>query len=408
MPADPASSAGADDDGGGHAADDPPELVDVFISYSHQDEAIAARLAETLVAEGFSVWFDRAIRAGTAWEHELRAVLANAKAVLVVWSQHSVASRWVRREATIARRTRRLVPVRIDTSELPEGFRSIETALLDGWDGGEDHAELQPLLAGIARLAPPSRIDTVRPGYDSAFLDVEVPLPGVVGVADELRYLHFSVVLNPARRLAWYSAANIARRETAVERPVRWLPDPMVPTAFQPLDEHYRGTGFDRGHLTRSLAVAWGEERMATIARRQAFFFTNTAPQHPDVNQRSWLSVEEWEDALLTIHDRMVSFSGPALFEDDPIHRSVEQMIGRVRVRANFRLPRAFWKVIAVRHDRGQVRTAAMWVDQVSPVDGPRRPRADVSTFRRTVPWLEETLQLDFGDVLRSAEPLDG
>ena len=292
------------------------------------------------MAEGFSVWFDRAIRAGTAWEHELRAVLANAKAVLVVWSQHSVASRWVRREATIARRTRRLVPVRIDTSELPEGFRSIETALLDGWDGGEDHAELQPLLAGIARLAPPSRIDTVRPGYDSAFLDVEVPLPGVVGVADELRYLHFSVVLNPARRLAWYSAANIARRETAVERPVRWLPDPMVPTAFQPLDEHYRGTGFDRGHLTRSLAVAWGEERMATIARRQAFFFTNTAPQHPDVNQRSWLSVEEWEDALLTIHDRMVSFSGPALFEDDPIHRSVEQMIGRVRVRANFRLPR--------------------------------------------------------------------
>src|SRR5262249_15712815 len=154
----------------------------------------------------------------------------------------------------------------------------------------------------LSKLAPPSRLAEVRPGYDPMFLGREVPMPIVTGVAEEYRYRHFSVVLNAARRLAWYSAANISRREASTERPMGWLPDRMLPLGFQPQSDHYRGTGFDRGHLTRSLAVAWGEPTFAAIARKHAFFWTNTAPQHPRMNQGWWLSLENWEDALLTSH----------------------------------------------------------------------------------------------------------
>ena len=40
-------------------------MVDVFISYSHRHAA--ERVRDLLASEGWSVWFDRAIRAGAAW-----------------------------------------------------------------------------------------------------------------------------------------------------------------------------------------------------------------------------------------------------------------------------------------------------------------------------------------------------
>jgi endonuclease G, mitochondrial len=388
---------------------DPVPLVDVFISYSRHDAAIAQRLAQTLRAEGFEVWFDQHIRAGAKWETLLRGVLASAKAVLVIWSERSVKSRWVTLEAQIALKTRRLVPARIDDCTLPPGFDAIETALLPGWTGG-DHAELQVLLAGLAALAPPSRVDTVRPGFDCGFLGVDIDLPAVPGVADEFPYLHFSVVMNPARRLAWYSAANLAPREVDVMRGDRWLPDPMLRDAFQPHDSHYRGTGYDRGHLTRARAVSWGPERLATLANRQAFFWTNTAPQHPEMNRHWWLAVEQWEDALLASHPRVSSFSGPALLPDDPVHGAMEQTVGRIRMRQSFRLPRAFWKLLVAQRDDASLATAAFWLDQTTLEAALARrhrvPPADLPGWRVDVATLERRTGLDFGAALRGARPL--
>ena len=388
---------------------EPLPLVDVFISYSRHDAAIAARLATTLRDEGFEVWFDQHIRAGAQWEVTLRGVLATAKSVLVLWSERSVQSRWVILEARIALKTRRLVPVKIDGCALPPGFSTLETALLPGWAGG-DHPELQVLLAGLAALAPPSRVDTVRPGFDTGFLGTEINLPAVPGVADEFRYLHFSVVMNPARRLAWYSAANLAPREADALRGDRWLADPMLPNAFQPHNSHYLGTGYDRGHLTRAKAVSWGPERLATLANHQAFFWTNTAPQHPEMNRRWWAAVEHWEDALLSIYDRVVSFSGPALRDDDPVHGDIEQMIGRVRTRQAFRLPCAFWKLIVVRQVDCALATAGFWLDQTALVAVTalrhRAADTDLAGWQVDVATLEARTGLDFGERLRVAVAL--
>jgi DNA/RNA endonuclease G (NUC1) len=384
--------------------------VDVFISYARNDQAVAARLAKTLKSEGFDVWFDSAIYAGADWQELLVDTLNSAKAVVVLWSRNSVRREWVLKEANIAQDTRRLVPVVIDDCQLPKGFTKTQASILRDWDGGPDHAELPRLLDGLAKLAPPSRVETVRPGYDSNFLGVEVPLPAVLGVGEEFRYLHFSVVMNPARRLAWYSAYNM-EPSVRVARGDHWLPDPMLPRAFQPGNEHFTGTGYDRGHIVASSSVSWGPERQAQLANHQAFFWTNTAPQLPEVNRDSWLAIEMWERKLVMNHKRAIGFSGPVLADGDPPHGADEQLIGRLRVRYNFRLPQAFWKIVVTRDAKGALEVAAFMVDQRSPSKhhGVRpigQVKAEGTHYRVSVSQIEARTGLDFGANFRGAKNL--
>ena len=154
---------------------------------------------------------------------------------------------------------------------MPRRFGGLQAAKLLGWQG-EPHRELEVLFAGLLQLAQPSRIDTIRPGFETDFLGPDVGLPSITGVGNELRYLHFSVVMNPARRLAWYAAYNMAHPPRPRPRPRErdvWIPDPLLAREFQPLDEHYKRNPYDRAHLVRANAVSWGEDRLAAIARRQ-------------------------------------------------------------------------------------------------------------------------------------------
>ena len=381
-------------------------LVDVFISYARKDEEIARNVAETLQSEGFDVWFDSSIYAGAQWESMLMSTLSSAKAIVVLWSERSVKRPWVLKEAKMAMNTRRLVPIKIDDCELPERFASLQTAMMPGWTGTGHHPELERLLAGLSHFTPPSRIENVRPGFDTGFLGVEVGLPSITGVAEEFRYLHFSVVMNPARRLAWYVAYNMESHED-VERGDRWMPDPMLPASFQPHNDHFRGSGLDRGHLVSPRSVSWGTTRQAQLANRQAFFWTNTAPQHPKLNQGWWLAVENWERKIAIEHVKAVGFSGPVLAADDPIHRDLEQSIGRLRVRQNFRLPRRFWKVVIVADSASELNSAAFVLDQDSLVKTNAPRKMTPSEFRCSVADIEALTGLDFGDTIRNARPIE-
>jgi len=384
----------------------PPEatgaLVDVFISYARTDEEIARNVAETLRSEGFEVWFDSRIYAGAKWKSMLISTLSSAKAIVVLWSQRSVKRPWVLKEAKTAMDTRRLVPVKIDDCVLPIRFASLQTAMMPGWRGIGHHPELERLLAGLSHLAPPSRVENVRPGFDTGFLGVEVGLPSIAGVAEEFRYLHFSVVMNPARRLAWYVAYNMQPYQH-VRRGDRWMPDPMLPASFQPHNDHFRGSGLDRGHLISPMSVSWGTPRQAQLANRQSFFWTNTAPQHPKLNQGWWLAVENWEREMATHQGKAIGFSGPVLAVDDPIHRDLEQSIGRLRVRQNFRLPRRFWKVVIVADAQSELKSAAFVLDQdvLSKAKVPLESKP--SEFRCTVADIEAVTGLDFGATVRKA-----
>jgi DNA/RNA endonuclease G (NUC1) len=381
------------------------ELADVFISYARTDEAVAANLAQLLKDEGFEVWFDNKIYAGASWQAMLLETLQSAKAVVVIWSKASVKRRWVLKEAEMARRSKRLIPIIIDDCSIPPRFASVQASLMDGWTGTGHHPRLERLLEGIAKLAPPSRIDNVRPGYDSTFLGVEIGLPALVGVAEEFRYLHFSVVMNPARRLPWYVAYNIADH-TSVQRGDRWLPDPMLPKAFQPGNEHFLMTGYDRGHLASPLAVSWGTPRQAQLANHQAFFWTNTAPQHPDINRGWWANIEQWERSLVQHYENVVVFAGPVFDPKDPVMTETSQTIGRLTLYQNFLRPQAFWKVVVVKEKDGTLCTAAFYLDQEQLVKSRTPITTPPSYFQSTISHIQAQTGLIFSDVVQSAKQL--
>jgi DNA/RNA endonuclease G (NUC1) len=338
---------------------------DVFISYARADQELTQRLAETLWNEGFEVWFDNKIPTGSRWSADIMARLDRAKAVVVVWTSTSIQRPWVLKEADFARRHNKLVPIMVEdvADRLPPRFREVLAAKMIGWDGGH-HPELTRLLDGLAILAPSRNIENVRPGFDCGFLGGEMLLPAVTGVAEEFRYLHFSVVMNPARRLPWYVAYNLAPRNELARRGDQWRPDPKLPMSFQPQNVHFRGTGFDRGHMVAPASVSWGSEREAEVANHQTFFWTNTVPQHALMNQRWWLSVEQWERESLQVDGKAVGFAGPVLADDDPVHATSESMIGRLRVRDNFRGPQRFWKVVVFGSNPDRLRYAAFLFDQ--------------------------------------------
>ncbi len=339
---------------------------DVFISYARPDAEIARHLAETLADEGFSVWFDERIPAGADWDAMLKKRLDQARAILVLWTARSVDRPWVLKEADHGRRQNKLVAVLLEDvlDQLPPRLREMQCARLFGWDGFGPHPELPRLLDGLALRAPAHHIENVRPGVDTGFLGVELPLPAVDGVAEELRYLHFSVVINPSRRLPWYVAYNLAPANGTVQRGDHWQPDPKLPATLQPQDLHFRGTGFDRGHMVAPLHVSWGSDREAEIANHQTFFWPNNVPQHERMNRGWWWSVEQWERQLAGAVGKVSGFAGPVLRRDDPVHSRSEELIGRLRVRGNFRLPQRFWKLVVVRSARGELACAAFMFDQ--------------------------------------------
>ncbi|MCM2312158.1 MAG: TIR domain-containing protein [Steroidobacteraceae bacterium] len=133
-------------------------MADVFVSYARSDKARVAPLVAAVEARGWSVWWDPEIDAGQQFDDQIEAELKAAKAVLVVWTPDSVASRWVRGEAREAADRGTLVPARFDAARLPMDVRAIHTTDLDGWGESADSPQFQALLralaAMIARSAP--------------------------------------------------------------------------------------------------------------------------------------------------------------------------------------------------------------------------------------------------------------
>ncbi|MDZ4762185.1 MAG: toll/interleukin-1 receptor domain-containing protein [Alphaproteobacteria bacterium] len=95
---------------------------DIFLSYNREDQARAKVFAEAFSAQGFNVWWDVGLRTGEAYDEVTETALRTAKAVVVLWSKKSVASRWVRAEATLADRNKTLVPCMIEACERPIMF----------------------------------------------------------------------------------------------------------------------------------------------------------------------------------------------------------------------------------------------------------------------------------------------
>jgi len=133
-------------------------MSDIFISYARADKDKAELLANAFSRNGWSVWWDREIPPGQSFDETIENALNAARCVVVLWSKHSVSSRWVKTEAAEGAERGTLVPAMIDHAPIPLEFKRIEAADLSGWHGEPSHREFDQLIKSVA-----ARIDGTAP-----------------------------------------------------------------------------------------------------------------------------------------------------------------------------------------------------------------------------------------------------
>jgi adenylate cyclase len=160
-------------------------MADIFVSYSRTDKARVAALVAAIEAQGWTVWWDSAINTGQEFDGQIESELQEAAAAVVVWTQTSVASRWVRGEAREAADRGILVPVRFDGAKLPMDVRAIHTTDLDDWNDDPASVPFQELLRALGSMIAQQRAarDTsAAPGNAAANPVAAVPAVSRVAI----------------------------------------------------------------------------------------------------------------------------------------------------------------------------------------------------------------------------------
>jgi endonuclease G len=178
----------------------------------------------------------------------------------------------------------------------------------------------------------------VAAGYDPDFLGMPAPLPAPQQPVTELTYPHFTVLLDPVRRLAAATGVNIDGATLRdLDRGGDWHLDPRVPAGEQTGEEVYANNDLDRGHLVRRRDPVWGPLDVARSANEQTFVYPNAAPQAAVFNQSRllWAGLEDYVlGHARTYRQRLGVFTGPVLAAGDPAYRGVQ-------------IPRRFYKIAA-------------------------------------------------------------
>jgi formylglycine-generating enzyme required for sulfatase activity len=289
-------------------------MADIFVSYPRAERGKAEVMVAALRALRYDVWWDDDILARERWTDAIEREIDAARAVIVLWTQQSVASANVKDEAYFALKRGKLVPVRLEACELPLSFALLQCVDLFDWRGEPESPAWARAIEAIESLtgkAPATSIAHASLGpYDvrsEATLELAwLTLKDDVNL-ERLRAFLKETEAHPLRQA-------VARRIEEVEREIASRPgsvfndDPVLPSlVIVPAGEFDIGsphteTGRDasEGPVTRvTLARPFAIGRFPVTRREWSAFalgagasdrspdFPRATPSHPVVNV-SW------------------------------------------------------------------------------------------------------------------------
>jgi len=257
-------------------------------------------------------------------------------------------------------------------------------------------------------------------GYDPNFLgeQIEFPMPNdsiieqmAISKDNEvlLDYHKFSVVFNATKKLPAISGINIdgdsEMRKDKTKRKDDWIKDRRIDLDVQ-LDQKsfYRGSGFDRGHMSRREDANWGEN--AAEAKRNADLtcvYTNACPQVPALNRSNLSGL--WGKLEKVVLERgaekegggtnkITVFSGPIFNHDD-------------KIREGIAVPMEFYKIILWMTDQGDLKATGFKLSQISLVANIDFEQMDLDKdlefqeYMCSISSLGEATNIDFSKLIK-------
>ncbi len=222
-------------------------------------------------------------------------------------------------------------------------------------------------------------------GYDPLFLTTKLALPKLTAAQKrlqapliaspkvyELKYTHFSVVMNKVRRFAFFVATNIdgSQWKVAIKERTSFVKDKAILASHQTGQELYdlykskTQPDFDQGHIAKFQDPQWGDSATAAIAATDTMNFTNCLPQHHTLNRGAWKCLEDYIVKQFTINNgadgcKITVFAGPVLQNTDPFY--IQKIEGQP-----FRIPLLFWKIIVYRNKKKKLSAVAFMMSQNS------------------------------------------
>jgi len=163
----------------------------------------------------------------------------------------------------------------------------------------------------------------------SLFVSVAVNAQDVAVLKHTNYTSHYSKSKKYPVMVEWWETKAKVACEKPLARVDRFKPDPLLVTETD-LEDDYKGSGFDRGHLM----PAKSNQCQTPEVQNECFYFSNMAAQYHRLNAGDWKSLETLTREWATANDSVHIWAGNV---------GELKRIGKVAV------PKQCWKVIHIK-----------------------------------------------------------
>ena len=211
-------------------------------------------------------------------------------------------------------------------------------------------------------------------GNDLLGMELAIPQFTKSTKSQVIEHIGYTVSYNEQRRNPNWVAYELTAKEVDGTEPrdSKFIPDPKV-IGRQAVDDDYKHSGWDRGHLAPAADMKWSEQAMD-----ESFYLSNISPQNGNLNRGVWKSIEELTRDNAQRYGEILVVTGPVFTNKKGLG-----YIGNNRVI----IPNGFYKVLLA-YDNGYT-GIGFYCENVA-------GKKKLSTYAKSIDEIEDIAGIDF------------